>query len=176
MDAGTVSLVLSGLAIVVSGGAVYFTWRQAKASESQVTEARRAADIAEADSRASRSADLESRLRAALSLTLAGDDPINLTATIKSAFPERLTAVSVALLPTTAEPIIGFRADDDKALVSLWTMTGLGPGEETSRVVTDLRPEAPGEAQAKFMVTEGDLSCSWTVTLQINYPPRVYVF
>lgn len=142
-----------------------------------MSEARRAADIAETAAREARAADLESRLRAALSISLAADNPLDIVATVKSVHPERLAEVTIGLLPIKdAEPSIGFRSKDDKSLSSVWTLHGLEPGEQAERPVVDLRPKSPSQVEVRWLVTDGGVSCSWTATVQINYPPHVYVF
>lgn len=172
MNVAVASLLLSIVALAVSGLAAWYARQQAHASQDQAIETRRASDIAEAASRHERQGDLERLVREHLSLEFDGDG-VRFEATLKSSFHEALGPIVVATLPVKTPASVGFAPDDPLVLVSEWVLPSLEPGGSAQAVMADLRPNDYSPVDVRFTVGVGGFTCVWTVPVQLPYPPTL---
>lgn len=173
MAAGLIGLVVSFIALGVSGAAAWYTRQQAKASHAQAAESHRAADIAELAALRESEASLERRLRESLSFDIRGKDQASLVVTVKSLHPETIASLTITVLPESTEPRMGFGSATDQPRQSVWHVGRLASGTEASHSLADVGPSIPSVVDLHCNAELNGISCSWTVPVKILYPPKV---
>jgi len=162
--AAVVSLAALGFSI----WAVRYAKRQAKATEDQVLEARRAGDIAEANARRERKADIERLLKESLKIDVEGDI-VNFRVTIKSIFPENVPEFTMTALPASDQPNVGFHIEAEWPMESSWLVPGLAPGTEVSRDFHHIRKDGHDPVEFRFEVPMDGFTCSWIAKVEPPY-------
>jgi hypothetical protein len=169
-------LAVAVLAFGLSCVALVYTRQQAHASKAQVTESKRAADIAEAALKEQSAQTMQEKLRDDITVEIKGDSARQLTAYVASRYVSALNGLTVTLLPESKTPQIGFATHGPEGLKSAWPIPILGPGETVHADVTDLRPHSPSSVETRMRVVHNGHELSWTTTVSIKYPPAIYSF
>lgn len=152
--------LVATVALVLSGGSVWFTWRQHRMAKT-------------ADVRAQR-AELIELFRQHLTLTLAGDG-VRFTVTVKSTHPEQIPSSTIEVLPVVEEPAVGFFYGDDLMLDASWPVPALAPGQVATATLVDVRENDFSPIDVRFTVPIPRGACSWTVNVPLPRPPQVMV-
>lgn len=174
MDAGRVGLVVSFIALAVSGVAAWYARQQAKASHAQAAEAKRAADIAEQAARSARSADLETRLSESVNLNFTALDGLKFEATVKSTYTELLSSISLEVLPRSERPLAGFTVEAEYPIADSWEIEQIAPGQFVTRVLIDLREDDFSPLDVRLSATVGETAVSWIKHVKLPYTPTIH--
>lgn len=154
--------IVSTVALAMSLFAVVYARRQARAAELQV--------------RLKLELVTRSRLIESLEISIAGLDPSQLNALVKSMFDRSINDLRITLLPAHEGGQHGFQTESPLELQRFWTISRLEPGTSATQALIDLRKYAKYEVDVLVQCDVDGLQHSWTTSVRVDLPPRIHVF